>query len=65
MSVDDAATHNCNNSRLLFDCPACRQQFPNQEELESHVVNMWCSKLKLFDSMPSVRDIQVTIITAV
>jgi hypothetical protein len=60
LSVEEAATHTCSTTtRLQFDCPACRQIFTTQEDLESHMVNMWCPRLKIFDSMPSVRDIQV------
>ena len=61
LSMDEAAGHTCTTTttRLQFDCPACRLPFTSQEVLESHIVNMWCTKLRIFNSMPSVRDIQV------
>jgi hypothetical protein len=61
VSVDEAGSHVCSSPRLSFDCPACRHPFPSQEDLESHIVNMWCPKLRICDSTPSVRDIQVRI----
>jgi hypothetical protein len=61
LSVDEAGSHVCSSPRLSFDCPACRHPFPSQEDLESHIVNMWCPKLRICDSTPSVRDIQVRI----
>ena len=59
MSVAEAESHVCSSQRLQFDCSSCREVFHTQEDLESHMVNMWCPKLRIFNSMPSIRDIQV------